>query len=139
MALVDLARSIQMLIDNANVDPVAAFEALAHETRLEELRLQIPAGPEGLAAGAISERVGRPPNALSFHLARLAQADLVTARRAGRQIFYAARYERLTALLRFLVEDCCAAAPAGCLPGCPSTLLPRSRDRRRHGSDHQRR
>ena len=39
-------------------DPVAAFDALAHETRLEVLRALIPAGPEGLAAGAISERVG---------------------------------------------------------------------------------
>jgi DNA-binding transcriptional ArsR family regulator len=104
-------------------DPVAAFEALAHETRLAVLRLLIPAGPDGLAAGEISERIGLPPSALSFHLARLVQANLVTARRAGRQIYYAARYERLTALLRFLVEDCCASAPSGCLPGCPSRLL----------------
>lgn len=108
-------------------DPVAAFEALAHETRLAMLRLLIPVGPEGLAAGEISARVGLPPSALSFHLARLVQADLVTARRAGRQIFYAAHYERLTALLRFLIEDCCASAPCGCLPGCPSTLLDRGR------------
>jgi ArsR family transcriptional regulator len=103
-------------------DPVVAFEALAHETRLAMLRLLIPVGPEGLAAGEISERVGLPPNVLSFHLARLVQADLITARRVGRQIFYAAHYERLTALLRFLIEDCCASAPGGCLPGCPSTL-----------------
>jgi len=65
---------------------VLAFEALADETRFAVFRLLIPAGPDGLAAGAISERVGLPPNALSFHLARLVQADLVTARRAGRQI-----------------------------------------------------
>jgi ArsR family transcriptional regulator, arsenate/arsenite/antimonite-responsive transcriptional repressor len=102
--------------------PVAAFEALAHGTRLAVLRLLIPAGPGGLAAGAISERVGLPPSALSFHLARLVQADLVTARRAGRQIYYAAHYQRLTVLVRFLVEDCCANAPSGCLPGCPTRL-----------------
>jgi len=108
-------------------DPVAAFEALAHETRLAVLRLLIPAGPDGLAAGEISEGIGLPPAALSFHLSRLVQADLIAARRAGRQIFYAARYERMTALLRFLVEDCCARAPSGCLPGCPSTLLDRGR------------
>ena len=46
-------------------DPVLAFDALAHETRLAVLRLLIPAGPEGFAAGEISERVGLPPNALS--------------------------------------------------------------------------
>jgi hypothetical protein len=32
-------------------DPVAAFEALAHEARLAVFRLLIPAGPEGVAAG----------------------------------------------------------------------------------------
>jgi ArsR family transcriptional regulator, arsenate/arsenite/antimonite-responsive transcriptional repressor len=85
-----------------------AFEALGHDTRLAVFRLLIPAGPNGLAAGEISERMGMPPNALSFHLSRLAQADLVTSRRAGRQIFYAVEYERLRGLLNFLLEDCCA-------------------------------
>lgn len=98
---------------------VPAFDALAHETRLAAFRLLIPAGPAGVTAGEISGRLGMAPNALSFHLARLVQADLVTARRVGRQIFYAVHYERLGALVRFLAEDCCADAPAGCLPGCP--------------------
>jgi len=103
--------------------PVAAFEALGHDTRLAVFRLLIPAGPDGLAAGEISERIGMPPNALSFHLSRLVQADLVTSRRAGRQIFYAAEYERLSGLLSFLLNDCCADAPSGCLPGCPTRPL----------------
>jgi len=103
--------------------PVAAFEALGHDTRLAVFRLLIPAGPDGLAAGEISERIGMPPNALSFHLSRLVQADLVTSRRAGRQIFYAVEYERLSGLLSFLLNDCCADAPSGCLPGCPTRPL----------------
>ncbi len=103
--------------------PVAAFEALGHDTRLAVFRLLIPAGPDGLAAGEISERIGMPPNALSFHLSRLVQADLVTSRRAGRQIFYAVEYERLSGLLSFLLNDCCADAPSGCLPGCPTKPL----------------
>jgi len=102
------------------IAPVAAFEALGHETRLAIFRLLIPAGPRGLAAGEVSERIGMPPNALSFHLSRLVQADLMTARRAGRQIFYAVAYERLSELLSFLLEDCCGNAPSGCLPGCPT-------------------
>jgi hypothetical protein len=36
-------------------NPVAAFEALGHDTRLAVFRLLIPAGPDGLAAGEISE------------------------------------------------------------------------------------
>ena len=77
----------------------------------------------GLSAGDISDRVGLQPNALTYHLSRLVQADLVIARRMGRQIFYAIRYERLTALMRFLIEDCCASAPSGCLPECPTKLF----------------
>lgn len=100
--------------------PVEAFEALGHDTRLAIFRLLIPAGRDGLAAGEISRRLDLPPNALSFHLARLVYADLVTARRVGRQIFYAAAYERLSELLRFLLDDCCADAPSGCLPDCPT-------------------
>lgn len=101
-------------------NPAAAFEALGHDTRLTVFRLLIPAGPAGLAAGEISERMGMPPNALSFHLSRLVQADLAISRRAGRQIFYAVQYERLSGLLSFLLEDCCANAPSGCLSGCPT-------------------
>ena len=104
-------------------NPVVAFEALGHDTRLAVFRLLIPAGPDGLAAGEISERMGMPPNALSFHLSRLVQADLVTSRRAGRQIFYAVEYERLRGLLSFLLEDCCANAPSGCLPSCSATPI----------------
>jgi hypothetical protein len=43
------------------MNPVVAFEALGHDTRLAVFRLLIPAGPDGLAAGQISERMGMPP------------------------------------------------------------------------------
>lgn len=97
------------------------FEALAHETRLAVLRLLIPAGRDGLSAGTIGERLGLAANSLSFHLGRLANAGLIHGRRQGRHLYYAADYERLAALVGFLSDDCCAAAPEGCLPGCPGT------------------
>lgn len=100
-------------------DPTKTFEALAHESRLAVIRLLIPAGPDGLAAGVIGDRIGLPPNALSFHLGRLTNAGLLQMRRVGRNQYYAVDYQRLTALVGFLVEDCCANAPDGCMPGCP--------------------
>lgn len=100
--------------------PVKAFEALAHETRLAVFRLLIPAGLEGLPAGVISAQLGLPPNSLSFHLGRLANAGLVSVRREGRRLYYAVHYPRVSALIGYLVNDCCAEAPAGCLPDCPS-------------------
>ena len=101
------------------VDPTKAFEALAHDARLAVVRLLIPAGPDGLPAGVIGSRIGIPPNALSFHLGRLTNAGLVGMRRAGRNQYYAVDYRRLSALVGFLVEDCCGDAPDGCMPGCP--------------------
>ena len=106
-------------------DPTRAFEALAHDVRLAVIRQLIPAGADGLPAGALADRVGQAPNALSFHLGRLVIAGLVRMRRAGRNQYYAVDYQQLSALVSFLVEDCCANAPRGCMPGCPS--MPKAR------------
>lgn len=106
-----------------------AFEALAHETRLCVLRLLIPAGREGLPAGAIGDRLGLPANSLSFHLGRLANAGLIHNRRQGRHLYYAVDYGRLGELVGFLAEDCCAAAPQGCLPECPGAAPISARQR----------
>ncbi len=97
---------------------VGSFEALAHETRLGVLRMLIPAGMNGLAAGDVSTRLDLPPNSLSFHLGRLVNAGLIVSRRSGRNLFYAVDYARIDRLVRFLVDDCCANAPDGCLPEC---------------------
>ncbi|WP_375542670.1 ArsR/SmtB family transcription factor [Aestuariispira ectoiniformans] len=98
----------------------AAFEALEHDLRLAIIRLLIPAGQDGISAGTIADTLRLPPNRLSFHLNRLAATGLIENRRQGRHLFYAIRYTALRELVRFLVEDCCADAPSGCLPDCPT-------------------
>jgi len=45
---------------------VAALTALAHETRIEVFRRLVQAGPDGLAAGVLSEVLDVPPPTLSF-------------------------------------------------------------------------
>jgi len=98
---------------------VAALGALAQESRLAVFRLLVRRGPAGLAAGEISQRVGVPPTTLSFHLAQLSHAGLVTAQREGRSILYAADYAGMRELMGFLVENCCqgsACAPAAVPP-----------------------
>jgi hypothetical protein len=47
---------------------------------------------------------------------RLREAGLVTVRREGRSMIYAARFETMNALLGFLTENCCGGAPAKCAP-----------------------
>lgn len=95
---------------------LAAFAALSQETRLRILRLLVVAGKAGLAAGVIAEKVMVSASNVSFHLKELEHAGLVSARRDSRSIFYAASYESLSSLVRFLMEDCCGGHPEVCLP-----------------------
>jgi len=97
-------------------DAIAALAALAQEHRLETYRLLVQAGPEGVAAGEVAEAIGLPPNTLTFHFDRLRQAGLVTVRREGRSMIYAARYDTMNALLGYLTENCCKGAPETCAP-----------------------
>jgi DNA-binding transcriptional ArsR family regulator len=95
---------------------VAALAALAHPGRLEVFRLLVRTGPEGVAAGEIARATGSLPNTLSANLNVLAGAGLVTSRREGRSIIYAAGYERMRELLAFLMEDCCGGNAEICAP-----------------------
>lgn len=97
-------------------DAVAALSGLAQETRLDIFRLLVEAGPEGMAAGAIGARLGLPGPTLSFHLAQLKRAGLVAARRDGRSIVYAVAFDRMSALLAYLTQNCCQGRPEVCEP-----------------------
>jgi DNA-binding transcriptional ArsR family regulator len=98
------------------IDAVVALAALAQENRLEIFRLLVEAGPEGMAAGHIAEKLGLAPSALTFHFDRLRTASLVTVRRDGRSMIYAARFEAMNGLISFLTENCCKGSLAGCGP-----------------------
>lgn len=90
---------------------VQALGALAQEHRLGAFRLLVQAGSAGLPAGVIAERLGVAPSSLSFHLAALAHAGLVTQRRQSRMIIYTANYPAMNGLMGFLTENCCAGEP----------------------------
>jgi len=95
-------------------DVVAALAALAQDNRLDAYRLLVRAGPQGMPAGSIASALKLAPNTLTFHFDRLRQAGLVTVRREGRSMIYAARYEAMNGLLSYLTENCCAGAPTSC-------------------------
>jgi DNA-binding transcriptional ArsR family regulator len=95
---------------SGNVETMQAIEALAglaQESRLAAFRLLVQAGPKGLAAGSIAERLGLPAATLSFHLAHLVRAGLVRSRQDGRFVIYSADYQSMTQLVGFLTENCC--------------------------------
>lgn len=84
-----------------------ALAALAHNTRLAIYRLLVQQGPQGLAAGAIAERLDILGATLSFHLKELANAGMVEARQDGRFVYYSANYGQMNGLLAYLTENCC--------------------------------
>ena len=93
---------------------VSALAALAQDNRLDVFRLLVQAGPDGMPAGEIADALGIAPNTLTFHFDRLRMAGLVTVRRDGRSMIYAARFETMNALLSYLTENCCKGAPDMC-------------------------
>jgi DNA-binding transcriptional ArsR family regulator len=109
-------------------DAVAALAALAQDNRLDVFRLLVQAGPEGMTAGAVAEALDLAPNTLTFHFDRLRVAGLVTVRREGRSMIYAAHFDTMNALLGFLTDNCCggvACAPAvACKPARKRTKVP---------------
>jgi ArsR family transcriptional regulator len=91
-------------------DAVGALAALAQASRLDVFRLLVQAGPEGMSAGAMSVALDVAPNTLTFHFDRLRTAGLVSVRREGRSMIYAAQYETMNSLLSYLTENCCGGA-----------------------------
>jgi DNA-binding transcriptional ArsR family regulator len=99
---------------------IAALSALSQEHRLAAFRLLVQAGKGGLSAGAIAETLGVPNSSLSFHLAHLHRAGLITQERRSRSLIYSADYATMNALIGYLMENCCAgtscASDAACDP-----------------------
>ena len=101
---------------------VAALAALAHEHRLAAYRLLVEAGPTGIAAGEIAERIGLVPSSLTFHIQALLRAGLVSQRRASRHVIYAADFSAMNELVGFLVNNCCGQGISICGPACDPAL-----------------
>jgi ArsR family transcriptional regulator, arsenate/arsenite/antimonite-responsive transcriptional repressor len=93
---------------------VQSLGALAQESRLSIFRLLVQAGPAGMAAGSIGEKLDLPPATLSFHLAGLTRAGLAQSRQEGRFVIYSADFEGMGSLLAYLTEDCCGGK--ACVP-----------------------
>jgi DNA-binding transcriptional ArsR family regulator len=109
-----------------STDAVAALAALAQENRLDVFRLLVQAGPDGMPAGGVATALKLAPNTLTFHFDRLRDAGLVTVRREGRLMIYAARFKVMNSLLGFLTENCCQGAADACAPAvCKPTRAKR--------------
>jgi ArsR family transcriptional regulator, arsenate/arsenite/antimonite-responsive transcriptional repressor len=102
---------------------IDALAALAQEHRLALFRLLVQAGDTGMAAGFIAENIGVPASSLSFHLAHMERAGIITRERRGRSLNYTANYAAMNALVGYLTENCCSMGT-----GCAPAALPHERN-----------
>lgn len=124
---------------------LGALGALAQESRLRVFRRLVQAGSDGRAPGELAHELGLPAPTLSFHLAQLKGAGLVSVQREGRGLRYAADYAAMRDLVAYLLENCCGVTAAGagrsapaCAPTPPSREV-RAKDtsRRARGGRHE--
>ncbi|HEX6792506.1 MAG TPA: metalloregulator ArsR/SmtB family transcription factor [Casimicrobiaceae bacterium] len=108
---------------NTHARAVGALAALAQETRLALFRLLVEAGPDGMPAGVIAERLGVAAPTLSFHLKEVTHAGLIRARQHGRYVIYSADFDAMNALLAYLTENCCRSSCAPACAPCPAPTV----------------
>jgi len=97
-----------------STDATTTLAALAHEGRSALFRLLVRRLPGRVTPSELAASLGLSPSLASAQLAVLSRAGLVSHVRVGKTLRYRAEIERLDALARFLVEDCCRGRPALC-------------------------
>jgi ArsR family transcriptional regulator len=103
---------------------IVALGALAQEHRLALFRLLVRAGEDGMPAGAIADCLGIPNSSLSFHLAQLREAGLISQERQHRSLIYRANYPAMNGLVDYLTENCCGGTE------CPAVAASRTHSKK---------
>ena len=89
---------------------IRSLAALAQPVRLRVFRALVVAGPDGCTPGELGEALAVPAATLSFHLKELANAELISQQRDGRNLIYRASFAGMNALVDYLTENCCEGA-----------------------------
>jgi DNA-binding transcriptional ArsR family regulator len=80
---------------------------LRNLTRLDIYKLLVRAGPDGLNVGDIQTHLDVPASTLAFHLRGLINVGLVSQEKVGREVICRVKHSQLTAVIEFLLDECC--------------------------------
>lgn len=83
-----------------NKETVKAFKALGHQTRLSIIKELQKATHLGLQPIHLLENIKVSFPTLSFHLKKLENANLITSRKRGLQVFYRINAENLNQIIQ---------------------------------------
>jgi DNA-binding transcriptional ArsR family regulator len=86
--------------DDRNATTDAQFKALSDGTRRALLEYLVQEGEQSVHALTAISGVSQPM--VSRHMSKLRRADLVTARRAGRETWYSARAKGLAPVVQWM-------------------------------------
>lgn len=96
-------------------DAVDMLAALAYEARLNIFRFLVKKGPSGASAGDIAEACDIASSTLSHHLNQMRNAGLIERKRESRSLIYSANFTNVSALIKFLSDECCEGKPKLCI------------------------
>jgi len=112
---------------------IEVLTALGQPTRLDVFRRLVNVHPDAILSGELARGCRVPHNTMSSHLAILTRAGLLSVRREGRMMHYAADLEGFRAMIGFLMRDCCNGRAEICAPIVAelACCVPRGRTKKR--------
>lgn len=93
-----------------------ALSKLGHPVRLRIIQILVKAGKEGLAVGDLQRLLDIPGSTLSHHITHLVNGGLLEQKRHSRTLVCHANYEKLDALVKLLMDECCTGVSIPPLP-----------------------
>lgn len=110
---IDIATAIADAISMKLETAAGQLEALGSPVRLKIYRALVRAGDDGLPCGTLQAKVGLAASTCSHHIRYLMKAGLISQERRATTLLCRANYAAMTALVGYLVDECCMDAACG--------------------------
>jgi ArsR family transcriptional regulator len=107
--LITIADYISMKLELA----ASQLESLGSPVRLKIYRALVRAGDDGLPCGTLQAKVGLAASTCSHHIRHLMKTGLISQERQATTLICRANYPAMTALVGYLVDECCMDAVCG--------------------------
>lgn len=84
------------------------LQSIGNATRIKIFKLLVEYSEVGVCSTGIAKKLDIPQNTISFHLTNMKNADLVIAKKEGKNIIYRVNKATFDNLQEYLFKDCCS-------------------------------